>query len=424
MTFWNKLFRWITDKNYRHFGATTEGNPNFRLNLTDQEKLQLVFRNPALLKVFALQCDMFSLGKFYVYKGEKEAKDERLKKLLENPNPFQNSQEFLWEYMFWQMLGVSHMFIWKNEYDGTLDNKIYLLRPYSLDIPEEVKNMGDKIVLSTNTMKKLDKLMVMYDYLDGTSYEFEYGQLISVADLGTPISRGNYHSRVDALLKTVDNNEASTDSMNVNIRYSGKFLVAGKSDPDNVNQLPLSNLEKLDIERKAMNHNPVEAVKSMIDIKRYVDDAGAQQLDGFWLHTYYVIGSQYNIPRDVLEAYNSSTYENQEKSRGAHVAYSLMPKGELLTGKLEKHLGLVDKDLNIVLDWEHLPFMQVFAEQRAKAKKTQAETLTILLKAGVPIEEINPFLDTDFTTDETKQHLSNGTAQTTQPGETSEEPEA
>lgn len=408
MNIFSKLFKGRFDKNFRSFNLW--GTPNFRGRIPLEEKVAIVLSNPAMLKVFALQCDLFSLGKFYLYKGEQEIEEDKILDLLNEPNPFQSSQEFLWEYMFWQMLGLSQIFIYKKDLDSLLiPNKMYLLVPYQLDFPEEINDSKGKIILTDKTLRQIDDKFVTYNYPDGTNFKFKYGNLVSIKDLSTPNLGSDIDSRIDALTKVITNNEESLNSQNINIRFAGKFMVAGKSDPNNVNELPLSNAEKLDIEEKSLRSSPVEAVKSMIDIKRFVENAGNQKLDEAFLNTYFFIGTMYGIPRDVLEAYNSSTYENQEKARGAHVDYSLRPKGDVLAGKLSKFFGLYEKGLQIELDWDHLPFTQVFEEQRAKVRQTKAQTLTTLLRAGVPIEEVNEFLDTTFTVDESKQNFENVT---------------
>ena len=187
------------------------------------------------------------------------------------------------------------------------------------------------------------------------------------------------------------------DALNINIRYSGKFLVAGKSDPDNMSQLPMGEPEKTDIETKINGRKSVHAVKSMIDIKRFVENIANLKLDEINLNQYFLIGTAYGIPKDVLEAFNSGTYENQEKARGAFVSYCLHPKGKLF---FEGHSAFFGYDIlgkSIVIDWEHLPFMQVFAKDRAETLKLQTESLLNLITAGVKLDEINKMLDTEFT---------------------------
>lgn len=161
--------------------------------------------------------------------------------------------------------------------------------------------------------------------------------------------------------------------------------------------MPMGEDEKRSIEQKVNGKKNVHAVKSMIDIKRFVENIASLKLDDIGLAQYFLIGSAYGIPKDVLEAFNSGTYENQEKARGAFVSYCLQPKGNLFFGAHANFFGYDKDGKSIVIDWEHLPFMQVFAKERAETKKTNSETLLNLMKAGVNLEEINKELDTNFT---------------------------
>lgn len=395
MSFWKRIF----GGNTRHFNVFTEergGVTDFDLTTSYAKRLDLALKNPALLKVISLQCDMFSLGEFVIYKDGEEVEDHKLKKLLDDPNPFQSREQFLWEFMFWQMLGVSYVYVDTDDLDRLLPNKMYLLKPYSVEYPRGFKENSDKMILSSSGLKSYLDTKINYRYNDGKAVPIELRQLEVFSDLGTPISRTDFQSRIDALLKVIYNNEASLDAMNINTRYSGKFLVAGTQNPNDVTRLPLGEEEKEDIEYKMLNDEPVKAVKSMIEIKRFVENAGNQKLDEAYLHTYFVIGSMYNIPKDVLEAFNSGTYENQEKARGAHVAYTLQPKGNSLCGKLAKRFKLAEEGVELFISWEGQPFMQVFAEQRARAKKTIAETIGIMQKAGIAEDDINRFLDVNF----------------------------
>jgi hypothetical protein len=159
----------------------------------------------------------------------------------------------------------------------------------------------------------------------------------------------------------------------------------------------MGETEKQDIETKMNSKKTVHAVKSMIDIKRFVENIASLKLDEIGLSQYFLIGTAYGIPKDVLESFNSGTYENQEKARGAFVSYCLQPKGKLF---FEGHSAFFGYDIlgkSIIIDWEHLPFMQVFAKERSETLKIQTESLLNLMKAGVKLEEINETLDTNFT---------------------------
>lgn len=361
-----------------------------------EQKLNIVLSNPALLKVICLQCDLFSLGKIYVYKDGKEVKDDPFLNLISSPNPFDQQNQFLWSFMFWNMIGNSYVYIDSSIVEKP-NNKIYILESRKIEFPSSMDDMSDKLLFSTSSVNRLNDTIVTYRYNDGSDFKFKYGNLIHVPDLSGHIgSRFIGPSRINALYKIIANSEEALKSQNINLKFAGKYMVAGKTDPTNVTQLPMANDEKEDIEAKMNGDKQVHAVKSMIDIKRFVEDMGSLQLPEQYLGLYFLIGNMYNIPRDVLEAYVSSTYENQEKARAAHVSYCLQPKGDILMGSFTRFFNYKEQGKEMVIDWEHLPFMQAFAKDRAETKRIDSFTLLNLQKAGVPLAQINEFMDTNF----------------------------
>lgn len=389
------------------FNAT----PQFNDISSDINKLKVIFSNPAVLKVFKLQCDLFSLAKFYIYdKNDKQVltKDPMLER-LSSPNMFQTGNQLLWDFMFWNMTGTGYMYM-NSSVPSNTAMKIYHLEPSKLEFPPELLKMQDKIILSSKAEADLLKTKVTYRYADRTSIEITLGDIMIFTDLTN--GTGNWFksgSVLDALYKVITNSDEALNSKNINTRYSGKFVVAGMADPENVTQMPMDNEEKLSIEQKVNGRKSVHAVKTMIDIKRFVENLGALKLDESYLADYFVIGSMFNIPRDVLEAYKSSTFENQEQAKGGHVAYTLSPKGEDLTNKLNKKIGYTDNRL--VLSWDHLPFMQIFEQKRVAALKSKADAFVQLLNADVALDEINSYLDTNFKTG-TKQVIQQNNGQT------------
>lgn len=382
-----------------HFWGSS---PIFNDYSKDVDKLIAIFRNPALLKVFCLQCDLFSLAKVYVYDNDENIlDDDPALKRFANPNPLQSQSQWLWDYMFWKMVGNAYLYMESDIIDR--DNApMYWLEHSKIEWPLKLEKLKDKLIISKSKIKEIKDTEITYRYEDGTTFKFQLSKLCTIVDLSNGV--GNWFkgfSRIDALYKVVSNSEISLDSKNINVRYTAKFLVAGQQDPNDVTKLPMSETEKGDIETKINGEKQVHAIKSMIDIKRFVDDLRVLELDKSFLADYFLIGSMYNIPRDVLEAYQSSTFENQEKARAGHVSYTLEPAGEQLVSALGKIWGYEDLKKHIVLSWDHLPFVQVFERERANIQQVKANTLNSLLKAGLKLDEINSFLDTNFTENET-----------------------
>lgn len=379
-------------------------SPQFNDYTREAQKLEAIFTNPALLKVFSLQCDLFSMARPYVYnkKGVDQPDDPAITR-IENPNPMQDRATWLWSYMFWKMTGNAYLYLSSDIVERT-NAPMYWLETHKIEFPPELDREKDKLILSEAKLKRLLMTEVTYRYEDGTTQKIPLKEIICIQDLANGV--GNWFkgfSRIDSLYKVITNSERALDAKNINVRYSGKFLVAGTTDPNDVTKRIMGPDEKKDIEDKALEDKPVHAVKSMIDIKRFVEDLKVLELDKAYLADYFLIGAHYGIPRDILEAYNSSTYENQEKAIARHVSYTMEPAGEVLGAALAKRWGYEARGWSICFGWDHLAFTQVFDRERIATKQIQVQVFNSLLKAGVPVDEINAYLDTSFTVQEVEQ---------------------
>lgn len=387
---WNPIRNWLVKPAkvmlYREFGAA-----DFIQFQDEEEKLMYALCNPAFTKVASLQCDTFSLGRFRLFQNGNEVESHPILDLLNKPYFDKSSSEFLWEWMFNLMLGKSYIRVVGNL--NTLTNPLLIpLENYKIEEPTEYDRIDFKTILTEESYNEAKRKNYRYYSKSGKVFNIAGDELIICNDLGTDGA-----SRIQSLMKIIQNNEKAIDSQNINIKYAGKFLISGKHDKKDTLTLPMGEDEKNDIEQKSISRKPVEAVKSMIDIKRYVADKMFNELGEAYQSTYFTIGNMYNIPRDVLESFKSSTFENQEQARGAHVAYTLMPHAKSLCSSLLNYFGLDDFDLR--LEYDHLPFMQVFEHERMKRKGATIETFSKMRSAGIPIDQINEFLGTDFKID-------------------------
>lgn len=382
---------------------TITASTQFNSYHSDKEKLCAVLANPALLKVFALQCDLFSMGEVCVEQNEKKIEDDPFLLLLKKPNPMPGASksQFLWDFMFWQMMGTAYCYVDSKLVDRP-GNRLYWLENHKIEWPLKLERIKDKFIFSDAQQREIEKTRIVYRYDDGTTIDFPLSKMMINFDLTASV--GNFYkgvSRIDALHKIVSNSEHTLDSDNINIRYSGKFLVGARNETGTTNRLGLSEEEKKDIREKIDSMNQkVWPFRTNVELKRFVENMAQLQLSEKYLHTYFLIGNMYNIPRDVLEHYQSATYENQEKARAAHVNYTLDPKGNQFMDCFQNYFGYTEQGKNIYITWDHLPFMQVFEKERAEIKKIKIESLNSLLQMGVPLEEANEFLELDFTIEE------------------------
>lgn len=329
--------------------------------LSDDAKLRLILRSPACLLIFALQADMFSLGRI-------NSKDqvEYLKTLRRTPNYKSGWTQFEWDYMFWTMMGTAYMY----KSGGRIlddNNTIEWLNPAKLMWDPSVTRKMMDFIFTKKRAKDIFGETVRYSTSTG---EFKYiplSDITPIHDLSSGMNDNFYVgvSRVDALYKIIMLSEEVLDAEEINTRFSGKWMVAGKADPTNVNQEMLGEDEKLSIEQKMNGDKSVHGFKSMLDIKRFTDNLAAQKFDdAFWAQV-YTIGKMYNIPKDVIEAYMSggkgATYENQEKAMVRHIEHTLKPKGDELCDALENSF---DNVADIEMTWSHLASYNVFESEK------------------------------------------------------------
>jgi hypothetical protein len=362
--------------------------------LAPEQKLRMVLASPACMTIFSLQADMFSLGKVNSQPSTPGAKStpEYLKTLRKSPNYKSGWTQFYWDYMFWQMLGTAYLY--KPGGGRRLDDN------NTIEWLNIAKIMWDPTIVQ----KMIDFIFTKKTYADVTGQKVRYIQsngkvkyipldeITPIHDLSSNMN-DNYYvgiSRVDALYKIICNSEESLDGKNINVRFSKKWMVSGKQDPNNITELPMAEKEKQDIEDKVENGKSVQANKSQIDIKRFTDNAIKQGFDEMFSADLYLIGKMYNIPRDIIEAYSANsrgaTYENQEKAMVRHIEHSLKPKGEELMDSLE---SILDID-PIEMSWAHLACYNVFEVEKQNIVKLKLENAILAQENKLDLSNFPP----------------------------------
>lgn len=397
------LFSWIFDRKKLFIGLDTfSPRPVFGdLELSYSE----IVKHPILAKIFSMQCDLFSLGKFHVKDSDGNIiEDDYFLDLIKRPNPFEDETEFLWVYMCNLMLGDAYIYTNSKVLDEYNFVNLSILDRDRIEIPEEVSRKSKELIKKRTDADFFDKATIKYYNEDFSGFDMiRISDILHISDFHVnDHTKLKGSSRIEAIRKFIANSEESLNADNINIRYSGKFLVSGKNDIENVTSLPLSSAEKNDIESKVNDRNPVRAIKSPIDINRYVSDLDKLKLSEKYKDYLQFAANTLNIPRDVIEAYTSSTYENQEQARAAHVVYTLQPKGDMLAKGLTNLFNYNEVGKTIELSWDHLPFMDIFKDNEMERKRKTIETMEKMMSVGFSIEEINKFLGTSFEKNESQ----------------------
>lgn len=385
----------LSDGSY--FYKTSEHGVNWSKATTDAQKLTTILENPAALYIFLLLPELFSMGKYKLYKGDKEIEKHPLLDFLANPNPMQTESQFKWDYMFWRKLGTANLMFTSKILNEK--NKMYFLSSDSIEWSKFFKDNSRSLFISDSMERQMNKETIKYKTKNQT-ISFPYERLQQYFDISNGL-QGWFKSpsRVDALYKIIANSDNSLKSKNINALFTSKFLVAGKAAVDNTSQLPMGESDKGSVESSMLdNGKSVHAVKTMVDVKRFIDNANVLgALDDAWKNDAFVLGKLLNIPKDVIEMLGDSTYENQEKGRASIIGYCIQPDAEDFCQGMLKYFGL-QKKFRLELDFSHLPFVQVNKREEAEANEKKANAFFKLVQAGADPNEVALLLDLDLDT--------------------------
>ena len=365
------------------FYTMFRGGLSSKKGLSDSSKLDLAFENPAFLKVLTLNCDLFSLGKINEYENNKKKEIDFLYSIKKKPNHFQTWTRFNWEYLMYRMIfGYSVLRIVGNDLSRAT---LYWLNPARMDYNGKEFS---RIVYSESEFKALKRKTVKYQHLDGKWEDIQLSELEFIQDLSNTCNSNLLigRSRMDSLWDVIGNSGQSIRAKGGNLDFADKFLVAGQTNPNDITVLTMSEDDKRSAEDILKGNKRVHAIKSRVDINRFTDNFANLKLDDSYIHDLYVIGSMYGTPREVIDAnVKGSTYENQEKSTGKHVEYSLKPAGTALTDVFEERFNYQD----LRMEWNHLSFNQVFEKDKAERQGIQLDNLKKAIDMGVTVPDLD-----------------------------------
>lgn len=343
--------------------------------LSAQEKYNAVISNPALLKVIAMDCDIFSMGKINKYSDDKIIEVDYLYNQTKKPNFFQSWTQFLWDYKFWlNIYGNAYLYNPNNSKILNENSSLQWLDPSKIDWEKSVVDKLKSFIFSKKSYNDVLKQTVKYTFDNGTTKRIALSEIIVFTDLS---NAGQCNpltgiSRIDALYKVIKNSELALDAKAINLEFAQKFFVTGKADPDNVQQIPMAEGEKISIEQSVRSSKRIHATKTQIDIKRFVENMAQLKLDEAFYNDYVMFGAMFNYPKEVLDAnLRGSTYENQEKAMVRVIEYCQRPKGQMLTDSLESQFGYED----LRMSWKHLSFNQVVEKDRAEKIEIQLRNI-------------------------------------------------
>jgi len=345
-----------------------------------QQKLETALSNPAVLKVLSYRADLYSQIKFNSYVNDKEVLKDFLYSEAKQPNPMETWVDFHWNVSFWRDLGTAYIY--------KQNDIMYCLNPSYMEISKEQLKEINKYRFSGRTAKNAKKGKFKAKFNCDADWQIlDLENLYVLADLSTSVA-GEWlgsNSRLDALYQVVKNSELSLTAKNRNLFYTTKFSVSGQHDSNDQFSTPMGTAEQQSIEKGLEGNREIYANKSKIDVKQLVTNLASLKLDESFLSDLAIIGNMYGLGKDLLDIIaKGSTYENKEKSLGAFIDYSMMPKVQQHSDLYEV---LYDKE-DIRGSFKHLPFNAIFEAEKKLNRKTELESLKLAFDMGYDVKDL------------------------------------
>ena len=171
---------------------------------SDKERIEAVLNNPAALRVWKINCDLFSIGKVNQYNddGSEKEKDFLYDK-LKQPNKFQTWTQFLWDYMFYVQCGAAYLYRSNNVI--TESTQLYFLNPAYIDWCDGWKDKLTKFVFSNVGLNDVLREKIKYTFPDGGVVEIPLKDITPFFDLSNGITPNWFKgvSDLDALYDVI-----------------------------------------------------------------------------------------------------------------------------------------------------------------------------------------------------------------------------
>jgi len=341
---------------------------------SEQNKLDTILSNPAILKVWCFLADTYSQVKIDQYKNDVLVEKDFLYSYKKTPNDWQTWTDLFWEHRFWLAGGNAYLYVEANTW--------YYLRPSGLDFTTKQINEFSQISFSGKYKKDITSQTFKYKNENGVVQVLKFSNLHIFTDMSGGVS-GNWlkgNSRLDALYQIAINSQLALQSKGTNLKYTEKFLVSGQHDVKDTASRPMGDTEKDSIEMSLEKGRKINATKSKVDMQQMVSNIKTLALDEAYESDLIKVANMYGIPKDVIDILaKGSTYENQEKSLGKFINYNEMPKVQQMTDTYEVILD--EQDLRG--SFKHLPFNSVFEVDKINNRKVELESLQVAVALGL-----------------------------------------
>ncbi len=395
------LFDWFRGKNIKvernrqgEWSYWLGGDSDFSL----PNKLKLSLTNPALFTAFNMRSTMLSRGivKVQTLEGEDLEKDKFLD-LIANPNYCESTEDFIKKHSWFKALGTGITKVVPNRPNGNVRNienvaALEHLIPSQVDYGETSKYTN--FITSRSQKKAVEERTLRYK-ISGEEHKIPVSELAFFYDIACNMrDEGLFKSpsRIDALAPEIKNIQEAQSSKNKNLVFSAKWLATNKKKGLQGMEVNLEENERTEIETSLFNKS-MNATNANVDVENLANDFRKLMLDDNISSDAMRIFSVYDIPRSVLnwwakgQAGLGDSGSSEEIAAVRWIQNSIQLDADDFCNTWSNFFNYREQGKKIVMDFSHLPVMQVLETKRMEGIERQAKILDALIKAQMPLAD-------------------------------------
>lgn len=344
--------------------------------------MRVAINVPHLNVVISKGAEMFAnMEILHVDKKGNSIENSEVLKLLNNPNPIQNLESFLYDFYINNAVYSSN-FCFKNKSAiKSLPSFIWWLPPGYVKV-----NLTGKMFRQT----KIEDIIENYELLQYNEV-FTPQEIIHICEgVGQMILKPT--SKIESLKIPLSNIVAALKSNNIILTERGMigFITRDQSGSGSYGTVKMLDVERDRIADQYKKDNDLDSDNSHVGV--FVEpvkwtpmtfDVDQLKLYEGLEDSFGLICGAWGIDRDIFPSTKGATNENKEAGEKKTYNSSLLPLGKKLCNYLANDFGLTERGEKLICSYSHLPIMQADKLQEGKAKQTVIAGLSIALRDGV-----------------------------------------
>lgn len=364
------------------------GGYDYKFSYTGHTSAVKAFEQCApLASIIGKKAQAFINGKVFILNKKGKAKEKestspvaaKIRNLLSNPNPLQSEKEFrAQQYIYQQLFGYCLMMVNKPvgypNYEAT---QLWNLPANMLDIEETKKNW----TLAQSNGDVIKSIVIRFGEEKAT---IPVDQIYIIKDFVPSFNSAVFpESRIKAIEMPVNNIIGAYESRNVLINYRGALGIISSDGKDPGGFLPIKEDEKIalqnDFRRYGLSKSQWQFIITSASIKWTQMGIPTKDLLLFEEIDDDIqrICDQYGYQYELMSSTKGVTFANKEQAKKIFYQDTIIPEAENITEQWERFFDLYKFDLDMEIDFSHVPALQDDQQKMAAARKTRNEALQI-----------------------------------------------